>query len=343
MNEIGRNAEAGALYCGRKGFIGLGVGALLAQCLPAIPVDSRRKIQSWYRKVPEGAELLDIPVMKGFKPTKLEIRVGAKKPFGMLHMSDSHIAWMNSKDLMKADEVDLRWYESRRRHFATNATGLAAALAYAKAKNLHILHTGDLVDYISDANINYIRTDLEGTGCLYAIGNHERAGTPNPSPSTDMLPALRKKLEPYFPNPFCCASRIINGVNFVTFDNIGMCRDIFNAQFAAIKAEFAKGLPVVLACHIPFYTKELGDAQLKATPKMKTHNDITEAYLASPPNGRGYQINRKLREWLPKQKNLKALLCGHKHVESHSFFCENVMQYVAGATYKGNAYEITFT
>ena len=152
---------------------------------------------------------------------------------------------------------------------------------------------------------------------------------------------MRDAVKGYFPNSLVCASRIINGVNFVSFDNCGECRDIFDEQFAAIKAEFAKGLPTVLCYHIPFYTKELGDWQIAKVARMKSHDDITEAYLAAPPRG-GVKINTTLREWLPKQKNLKAMLCGHKHAESQGLFCENVMQYVAGATYFGNAYDIQF-
>ena len=323
--------------------MGLGAGALLAQCLPAMAAQDRARIQIWFAKEPDGDALLDMPVMKGFAPTKLEISVGAKKPFRMLHFSDSHIAWMNSRDLIKCEAGELKWYEGRRRHFATNATGLAAALAYARAHRLHMLHTGDLVDYLSDANLNYVRRDLEGLDCQFALGNHELAGIPSAErpgrrPS---CAAMRKSVAPYFPNDLMCHSRIINGVNFVAFDNCGMSADSFEAQFAAIRAEFAKGLPTVLAYHIPFFTEELGAAQLKAVPRMKSFADITEAYLAAPPRG-GLKINTALREWLPKQKNLKAMLCGHKHEESQGLFCENVTQYVAGATYFGNAYDIQF-
>ena len=328
----------------RRNFLELGAGALIAQCLPVMAASERSKIQIWFAKEPDRDALMDMPVMKGFSPTKLEIRVGATKPFRMLHFSDSHIAWMNSHDLMKCSEGELKWYEGRRRHFATNATGLAAALAYARANRLHMLHTGDLVDYLSDANLNYVRRDLEGLDCQFALGNHELAGIPSaerPGPKPKFA-EMRESIKPYFPNGVVCHSHIINGVNFVAFDNCGMSADVFDEQFAAIRAEFEKGLPVVIAYHIPFYTEALGEEQVKAVKRMKTHADITEAYLAAPPNGRGLKINRTLREWLPKQKNLKAMLCGHKHAESKGLFCENVTQYVAGATYKGNAYDIQF-
>lgn len=324
----------------RLDFLKMGAGALLARCLPAMAAEDR---QLWYASEPKGDALLEMPIMKAFKPTMLEIRVGAKAPFEMLHFSDSHIAWMNTRDLMKADEVELKWYEGRRRHFAGNATGLAASLAYAKAKRLHLLHTGDLLDYLSDANLQIAKHDLEGHECLYAIGNHEYAGTPRPSPKTEWLKDARAKLEPYFPNGFACTSRIINGVNFVAFDNVGMCRDISERQFAAIKAEFAKGLPTVLAYHIPFFTPALAEMEMARHPdRLKKMEDITCDWLAAPPGKGDIAINKALVKWLPQQRNLKALLCGHLHYEAQVPFSETVTQYVAGATYKGNAYHIRF-
>ena len=327
----------------RRNFLRCGTGLLLAHCLPLMAAEDKKKMQIYFAPDPDGDALLDMPVVRNFKPTRLEIRVGAKMPFRLFHMSDSHIAWMNSRDLVKCEEGELKWYEGRRRHFATNATGLAAALAYAKAHRLPILHTGDLIDYLSDANLNYIKRDFEGVDYQFALGNHEFGGIPSalrPGPWPTFA-QKRDSVKGYFPNSIVCSSRVINGVNFVSFDNCGDSRDIFDEQFAAIKREFAKGLPVVLCYHIPFYTKELGDWQLSKVARFKSHDDITEAYRAAPPRG-GFKINTTLREWLPKQKNLKAMLCGHKHEESQGLFCENVTQYVAGATYFGNAYDIQF-
>ena len=324
--------------CSRRDFIGFGTAALFG--LPAL---AQPDCEIWYARDVDGEEALAMPIMKDFRPTRLEIRVGAKKPFKMLHISDSHIAQMNAHDLAKADEVELQWYESRRRHFDTAATGLAAALLYARVKKLPILHTGDLVDYLSDANCNIAKRDLEGVDCLYAIGNHELAGTRRPGPRKSQLAAARAKTEKYFPNPFMVTSRVVNGVNFVAFDNVGMCADVYEEQFAAIRKEFEKGLPVVMAYHIPFYAEALADDIMNAKGyKPKSRADINEAWLAACPGKPAQPINAKLSTWLKEQKNLKALLCGHLHREKQVPFTDTVNQYVAGATFAGNAYEIDF-
>ena len=324
----------------RRDFIGFGFGTLAAGVLSAYGEQGR---EIWYAREPQGEAALQMPIMKGFHPTRLEIEVGARKPFSLLHISDSHLALMNARDLAKADETELRWYESRRKAFANAETGLAAALVYAKAKKLPILHTGDLVDYMSDANVREAQRDLEGRDVLYAIGNHEHCGTPHPGPGRKELAAARAQLEPYFPNRFTVCSRVMNGVNFVAFDNVGMCADLVEREFAAIRAEFAKGLPVVLAYHIPFYTEALADGLMASTGyKPQKRSDINEGWLAACPGKPALEINARLRKWLPEQKNLKALLCGHMHEESQVDFTDRVRQYVCGATFKGDAYEIVF-
>jgi len=338
MNDISKGVLPRAF--GRREFIGIGFGAA---ALCGLPAWAQPDCEIWYARDVEGDEALAMPIMKSFHPTRLEIRVGATKPFKLLHLSDSHIAQMNSRDLAKADEVELKWYEGRRRHFETAATGLAAALLYARVKKLPILHTGDLVDYLSDANCNIARHDLEGFDCLYAIGNHELAGTRRPGPKRRQLAAARAKSEPYFPNPFMLQSRVINGVNFVAFDNVGMCEDVWEEQFSAIRSEFAKGLPVVMAYHIPFYAEALADDIMNAKGyKPAKRSDIGEGWLAACPGKPAQPINAKLAVWLREQKNLKALLCGHLHHELQVPFTDVVKQYVAGATYMGNAYEIDF-
>lgn len=312
-----------------------------AAAFGALPALAAKDCEIFYAPKPTPEELMDMPIMKKFHPTRLEIKVGAKKPFGLLHFSDSHIAMMNGYDLIRADEAEYRWYESDYKCFANAASGLAAALAYSKVKGLYRLHTGDLVDYLSNANVHYIENEFKNLPSMYAIGNHEYCGTNRPAP-TD-LKAARAKAEPWFPNGFTVHSTVIEGVNFVTFDNVGMCTDIADREIAALKAEFAKGLPTVLAYHIPFYTKDLADRLVADSHgNLKSVDDISEAYLAATPKWAVKKVNRFLASFLPKQKNLKAMLCGHLHFEYSGEFCEGVTQYVAGATYKGNAYEIRF-
>ena len=335
----------------RRTFLGLGVSALAsAGVLPLFALDDH---QPWYEPEVSGDALLDQPILDGFKPTVLELKVGAKKPFEMLHISDSHLVMLGSDDFARADKKDIAYFRTRLKVFGfpKNVEMFAAALVYAKAKKLPILHTGDLLDFVSEGGLAKVRRDMAGQKWLYSIGNHEYSGTAKPSPKSEWLKDARGRMEKTFPNAIPCASKIVNGVNIVTIDNVGMSKDMFEAQFAAIKKEFAKGLPTVLAYHIPFYTPELAQHSvdvIQTTPNhwarnaVKSVADLHSGWLAACPGKGDLKINKTLVEWLPKQRNLKALLCGHKHFEFHSQFCENVTQYVCGATFNGNAYHIRF-
>ena len=335
----------------RRGFIALGAGVCAsAGILPLVAAKDR---QQWYEEEVSGDALLNMPMMEGFRPTTIEIKVGAKKPFEMLHISDSHLVTLGADDVAKADKDDLAHFRRRLKGFGhpENVIRFAAALAYAKAKKLPMIHTGDLLDFMSDGGLAQVHRDMSGRDWLYAIGNHEYSGSGKPSPKREWLKAARGRMENTYPNAITCASRIVNGVNIVTFDNVGMSKDVSDEQFAAIKAEFAKGLPTVLAYHIPFYTQDLAEHAVnvvQTTPNhwarniLKSVADLHSGWLAACPGKGDLKINKTLVEWLPKQKNLKALLCGHKHFEYQTQFCENVTQYICGATFNGNAYHIRF-
>ena len=332
----------------RREFLGFGAG-LLASSATAFAAGEDR--QQWYQKEVTGSRLLDIPIMDGFKPTELVLEVGAKQPFEMLHFSDSHLVHLDVGDLMKSDAKDLAHYRERLKSFGhpKNFTMFAAALAYAKAKNLHVLHTGDLLDIVSDGSLANLKRDTKGFEWVYAIGNHEYCSGRKSPPKTEWLKPARRKMQMFLPNKITVASKIIGGVNFVVFDNVGMSSDVFAAQFAEIKAEFAKGLPVVLACHIPFYTRDLAEKVVIESKKkawsrnlLKTAQDLSRGWLAACPGKNDLEINLKMSKWLRSQKNLKAVLCGHTHFEYQTEFSENVREIIAGAGFDGKAYHIKF-
>ena len=285
------------------------------------------------------------PILDAVKFRKIEIAVGAARPFTVIHASDSHLNFMTVEDLIGAKYgSDLELYKSRRKTFDA-LPGLAAVLLAARLRKLPILYTGDLIDYESEANLEFARKAFTGADVLFTPGNHECVGHwGQKSPDWNECKAMRRRMGRFFPNETVVASRIVNGVNFVAFDNAGMSRDVAaTTQFNRIRAEFEKGLPTVLMYHVPFYCRELRDALVDG----KDHKPVKEehlawGYLANVPNG-GTAAEKKIFEYAASRKNLKAALCGHLHAEFVCPFSDSVKQYVAGATYKGQAYEITFT
>ena len=160
---------------------------------------------------------------------------------------------------------------------------------------------------------------------------------------------LRARYEKAIGNPLVVASRVINGVNFVAFDNCEMSRFIRGKMVQMIKAEFAQGMPTVLMCHMPPFSRELHEADLEM------HRARKASYFPKPNNldsyymmGEDYEKTKapkafkELVAFLAKQPNLKAILCGHLQCEWQGLFNGKVPMVVAGRNFNGECYEISF-
>ena len=284
------------------------------------------------------------PLLDAVNFRKLEISVGAEKPFAVIHASDSHLNFMSPGDLIDAKYAsDLELYRKRRQAIDP-LPGLAAVVLTARLRKIPIMYTGDLIDYESAANLAMARNTFFGVDVLFAPGNHECVGHwGQKPPKWSECRAMRKRMERFFPNDIAVASHVVNGVNFVAFDNAGMSRDILATQILErLKVEFGKGLPTVLVYHVPFYCRELRDMLVEGRRRNPVKEEqLAWGYLANAPKG-GTAAERKIFEYAASQSNLKAALCGHLHDEFVCEFSGDVKQYVAGATFKGQAYEITF-
>lgn len=96
------------------------------------------------------------------------VNIGLAEPFSVLHLSDSHLT------AIRPDESDkLAVQERRTRTFGgRQEEALGDALAWAKEHVEYLVHTGDLIDWQSEAYFEKVRHYFGDTllGCL---GNHE--------------------------------------------------------------------------------------------------------------------------------------------------------------------------
>ena len=300
-----------------------------------------------------------IPADIGFddkrKVVKREIFVGADSPFRALHISDTHLAFMSPGDLAEADE-GRRWlYERRKDRFPDALFSVAAALDYARREHSALFHTGDLVDYVSAENLRLAEEALKGMDVLAAPGNHEYNWHMRARPWNEDLSAFRARVAPHFPNAMDCVARTVNGVNFIAFDNGDY--NVSSEQAARIDAELDRGLPSVLLCHVPFFTRELFDEvrSWRSTWDILRYGGGRLAYLmgATDADMADYPENRRIEqhasdvtlgfvERCRHRRNLKAILCGHLHRETCARFSPTAVEYVADANFKGVCYDITF-
>ncbi len=208
-----------------------------------------------------------------------------------------------------------------------------------------MLHTGDLVDYLTEGNERVLSHNIPGLDLHCAIGNHEYQDR-GPEHYTNDQPGVRRRLRQLLPNDLTVASRVIGGANFVSFDNA--LHNLRAETIAGVIKEFEKGLPVVLMCHIPpTYTLLFRENSCKAKRRIAIGQGADPARLGDMPlpgnpADRHDERTKAFYSWLRGRKDLKAILCGHTHYAEIDDFSDTAKMYVAGGNYEGHAYEITF-
>lgn len=274
---------------------------------------------------------------RAFSVRPLEINAGAVQPFKVLHISDVHLAKVDRRDTIFFSHCSKRikpWSE----HY------LEKAVQYSRDKGCMLLHTGDMVDFASEANLDYAVSFFQMYKFLVCPGNHEFVHKPGGKETDAYKAEIFNKVQSAYPQPLRFCSRLVNGVNFVLLDD--SYYKFTAEQFDFLKSEFKKGYPVILVCHVPIYTPELCEYALKQS-KGKCASvigapaEVTDKYSdARREQQAADKTTLAVIDWLKGQSQLKAILCGHLHYNFQSGFSNSANQYVVGALFRGDAYEI---
>ena len=285
---------------------------------------------------------------------RITIKAGATKPFRALHLSDTHLTRTDERD----NERKKRLAQSRQRVFPWAEHYFDAAIRYARERDLMLLHTGDLIDFVSEANLDFVAAQLGVGSWFVSAGNHEYSQYVGEAKEDAAYKAQSfESVQRAYPNDLKVASKVINGINFVALDDVYY--NVTREQHQLMQREVEKGLPIVLLCHVPFYTPKHCADVLKGNKGLAGYVtgaplEITQTYQTNPSLGPDEQWrNRSVQQrtdeptaefvaWLKQQPLLKAILCGHCHHFYEEQFSPTAVQYVVGAGYKGDAYEIEF-
>lgn len=260
-----------------------------------------------------------------------QIRLGLPAPVSVLHASDTHLTLADTRDDVRKNKLA----KARLSVFPTAEEDLRFLSSYAKEHSLPILHTGDLIDFVSAANLDAAKAFADHNDLFFAAGNHEfslyvgeareDAAYRNQSLS---------KVQSCFRNDIRFSSREICGINFVAIDNGYYLFE--EAQLAALKAEAAKGLPIVLLLHDPLYEPSLyayhqqihpnEPTYLVSVPEEKMAYYSPERYAQQKEDG----ITHEMTEYIINEPAICALLTGHLHFNYESTFSNGKPQYVTG-------------
>ena len=276
------------------------------------------------------------------KIDRLTISIGLEKPFRAFHISDTHLTLADDRENDRKKALAA----GRSAHFKTSEQCFAASLAHAREQNELLLHTGDLIDFVSEKNLEAAAAGFQGRDAFVSSGNHEFSQYVGEAKEDEAYKAQSfARVQKSYPNDLTFCSRVVNGVNFVAIDDVYYY--FLPDHLARFEAEVKKGLPIVMMCHVPLYTPKLFDLMVNVNHTLGYVTGAPEELIKNYPKYRFEQqrandVTLEFIDYLKKQPLLKAILCGHLHFPYQERFSETAIQYVAGANYKGEAYEIAF-
>lgn len=283
------------------------------------------------------------------------VKAGATTPFSMLHISDTHLTAAYGSESTNRQRLA--------RHRTVTFGGrqeeaLRDSIAWARENADFILHTGDLVDFQSEANYDLARAaffkpgkdgapDRPGVN-VFAVGNHEYSPemwlgaekcTFDEAWRAKCAPSAAAGLER---DDLSFGATVVNGVNFVAMDDV--YGTVSADQAARFKAEAAKGLPIVLCMHVPFFTESIWIAH----EVYWRRRGKTFASSAFPANGdlkrqQDDAVTQGFIAYLKGEPLLKAILAGHLHIDVQDRFSPTAMEYVVGGNFMFHGQHVLFT
>lgn len=280
---------------------------------------------------------------------EFEIRVGAEKPFSAYHFSDDHLCLADERDCEEKHKLA----ERRLNDFTNGKPERQKQLedeihSIIERDEIPVIHTGDFIDFVSSANLDYAKKFFSGIDAIVCAGNHEFSqyvGEAWEDEEYKMQSLV--DVEKAFPNGIEFGVRIINGVKLITIDD-GYYY-ILPKHFEAFKKEHEQDMPIVLVLHNPIYS---ADTYKKA---MSGLNESDPPYLT----GCLERLLRALSEHRRKQQHsdelttefveicnssdkIKAILAGHLHKEVIARLDNGAPQFCADGAFNGIIYKYNF-
>lgn len=261
-----------------------------------------------------------------------KIYPGATAPFTFYHMSDTHITLADGRD----NERKRQLAEKRKKMFPNALECLSEAAKISKADNNNlIVHTGDLIDFVSEANLEAAKKFISETNCLMIAGNHEFSQYVGEAVEDENYRNQSfDKVQAAFLNDIRFTSKEINGINLVCIDN---SYNLFEAwQLDALKKEVQKGMPIILFMHIPLYNEEVYEyctkfyntvvGDLICVPGDKLEKYPPERYEQQ----KGDSLTFEMFEYIKREPLIKAIFSGHEHFDFKTTIDNRLPQYVTG-------------
>ena len=272
------------------------------------------------------------------------VKIGLEKPFSILHISDTHLCAADGRE----SEFKRAFAERRNQVFGGRMEeALRDSLAWAKENVDAVLHTGDLIDFQTQANYDLVRKYLGDAPNLFGCaGNHEYQGRAEGEKITndfrynDLSANEVRKAIPYAKR---IDSVVVGGVNFVSLEQTYgvVCEE----QVEGFGKEAQKGLPIVLCMHAPFMTDEIWRASCRFWSGCGSKYRSAQLLAARGDYKRQLEdpLTTSFIARLRKEPLLKAICAGHLHITISDDFSPTAKEHVVGGNFLFHGQEILFS
>lgn len=271
---------------------------------------------------------------------KNTIRIGLPKPVKLLHVTDTHLTLADEHDDERKHALAGRMRDPNKEAY------LAEQIAYAGEHCDLLVHTGDLMDFVSHANVEKSRAILRNEHIFFIAGNHDYSQYVGEAWEDDAY-----RMNSYMQMgyglgvPMFFNAREVGGVNVVGIDN--SYYRFADWQIWRLQKEVEKGLPVILAFHDPLFEQSLYDYHFEHSPEDCTYLvGCDEEHLLRYSEFRAVQQRPdaptlRMIDYIKNEPRIKAILTGHLHFNFESMLTPTLPQFVTGGGYEGYAREIT--
>ena len=271
---------------------------------------------------------------------KNTIKIGLERPVKLLHVTDTHIGLADERDDERKRALAKRLSTSEKEQY------LNEQIDYAKEHCDLLVHTGDLMDFVSHPNVEKAREIVADEHFFFIAGNHDYSQYVGEAWEDEAY-----RMNSYMQMgyglgvPMFFNARTVGGVNVVGIDN--SYYRFADWQIWRLQKEAEKGLPIVLAFHDPLFEQSLYDCHMAEHGSECTYLvGCDEEHLLPYSEFRAVQQRPdeptlRMIDYIKSEPCIKAILTGHLHFNFESDVAEGLPQFVTGGGYDGWARELT--
>ncbi len=265
------------------------------------------------------------------KFTEHKLNIGAENPFSFLHVSDTHLTFADQRD----GERKVKLSESREKVFPDAPLNFAETKIKADELGCFIAHTGDLIDFVSERNLEEVKAFTDSYDCFMAAGNHEFSLYVGEAKEDAAYRNLSlDKVQSVFKNDIRFSSRKVNGINLISIDNSYYLFE--EDQLNKLRFELNLDMPTILFLHTPLYSKETYDfctdngkslpAYLMSVPEEMMIDYSPDRFEQQKQD----EVTKEAYDLITNSRNIAAIFSGHLHKDFESELSPNIKQFITG-------------